>query len=463
MFINRRQVLLGTAATSLAGCATANVPRRDADVLVLGAGLSGLRAARKLQADGYKVLVLEGSNRIGGRLHTLDDLPGRPEAGGIEIGQSYKRLREEAAETGIKIVPATRSKATGRTMILDGKVFDSDDWAKQPGNALPEAFRAAHPDRVLFRAAMGDNPFPTSESWRTPSAETDISAADFLRRAGFDVDALSLADRALNANSLETYSMVNVWRTLTLFLSAGPPAPSERIEGGSQRLPEAMAASLEPNTVRLGQRIRSITETGTTVRVVTDQATFVASAIVCTLPFPALNRIATDAALCATTRTAIRGLPYTQVQQIHLEIEKLPTDGLPLSMWTDTPIERVFTTDDAQGQPIGLKVWINGDGTRPDASDAEWFALAKSVLEGQRGMKVRPQKVVRWDQRQPFSGGAYMHWAPGQVSAWAETMGASTPRIAFAGEHLSYHHTGMEGALESADAAIERVRTMLAG
>ena len=43
------------------------VYRRDADVLVVGAGLAGLTAARRLEQDGHDVLVVEARDRVGGR------------------------------------------------------------------------------------------------------------------------------------------------------------------------------------------------------------------------------------------------------------------------------------------------------------------------------------------------------------------------------------------------------------
>ncbi|HET8836872.1 MAG TPA: FAD-dependent oxidoreductase, partial [Gemmatimonadales bacterium] len=45
----------------------------QADVLVVGAGIAGLAAAERLAAAGRRVLVLEGRDRIGGRIHTAHD------------------------------------------------------------------------------------------------------------------------------------------------------------------------------------------------------------------------------------------------------------------------------------------------------------------------------------------------------------------------------------------------------
>ena len=74
-------------------------------MIVIGAGLAGLHATSLLEAAGAKVVVLEGSNRIGGRLHTLYDLPGKPDAGGIQIGSNYTRLLDIAGKLGVGLQP----------------------------------------------------------------------------------------------------------------------------------------------------------------------------------------------------------------------------------------------------------------------------------------------------------------------------------------------------------------------
>jgi monoamine oxidase len=68
--LSRRDFLVSSAAASMVGLA----PRLRAagngapDIIVIGAGLSGLETALTLEENGYKVLVLEGRRRVGGRL-----------------------------------------------------------------------------------------------------------------------------------------------------------------------------------------------------------------------------------------------------------------------------------------------------------------------------------------------------------------------------------------------------------
>lgn len=105
MALSRRSFLAGGAAAVIAGAAPRSAwASTEADVIIIGAGLAGLHAAHLLEQAGQRVILLEGSDRIGGRLHTLDDLPGRPEAGGVQVGSGYARLIAHAERLGIPLV-----------------------------------------------------------------------------------------------------------------------------------------------------------------------------------------------------------------------------------------------------------------------------------------------------------------------------------------------------------------------
>ncbi len=464
MQLTRRDFVAATGLALTAACTPSVQVSQDADVLILGAGLAGLHAARMLEADGFKVIVLEASSRIGGRMWTLDHLPGRPEAGGQQVGQSYARIRSSAIDLGLNVVPPAPGGSRDKTMVFENQVFDARDWATAPRNPFPDAFKRATPDTALFMAAARENPLIDQYAWRETGPEFDISADDFLSRAGFDPSSRALCNIALNANDLSTYSMLNLWRSLTLFAIDSSSGGSEEIEGGSQRLPEAMAASLAEGTLKLGRPVSAINASEAGVEVVAAGQSFRAPFGISTLPFPVLRSL--DLTLPASAdpiRPIIDQMPYTQIQQIHLELEKGPADELPLMMWTDTPLERVFPIRNAAGETVALTCWINGNGIRRSTRDEDWKALAEQTLAETRGIKAKAHAVIRWDEDQPHSGGAYMHWAPGQIRPWAERVTQPSGRLHFAGEHTSFLHTGMEGAMESGERAAYAIIEAAAG
>ena len=78
----------------------------DADVIVVGAGVAGLVAARRLQAHGLATLVLEARERVGGRLlrHTLSDSV-VIDLGGQWLGPTQERAYALARELGLTLFP----------------------------------------------------------------------------------------------------------------------------------------------------------------------------------------------------------------------------------------------------------------------------------------------------------------------------------------------------------------------
>lgn len=464
MFMSRRQFALLSGAALLSACApvTAKGRRDAADVIILGAGLAGLHAARMLTASGMKVLLVEADTRPGGRILTLYDVPGKPEAGGQQVGQTYARMRKTALDLGVPVIPYP-PRPRDAAIAAGGRVMPVSDWATAPENPFPAPFRPLTPSAALLVAAGRTNPFTDNYAWREIPAVDDISAEVFLTGLGLDEVSRALIDLTLNGNSLATYSIANVWRSLALYAEDASLGASERVAGGSSRLTEAMAASLPEGVLRLGAPVTAISERGSHVEVIAGGQTHTAPFAICTLPFPALRQV--DLTLSETDtyapqrRAAISALPYTRIHQIHIapQTRYWDSDGLPIEMWTDGPMERVFANFDEAGEVASLTCWINGAGADPARTDDDWFAIADREFRRLRGCAVHGIKVVRWDEIQPRSGGAYMHWAPGQIGAWAGKIGTPSGRLHFAGEHLSFLHTGMEGAMESGEQAAHAV------
>jgi monoamine oxidase len=102
---DRRHFIAGTAAASLlpsVGFAKGALAVEKADVVIIGAGLSGLNSALMLTDLGYKVVVLEAGSQVGGRVKTLDTSEGKLDVGASQIGRGYARVLDAVVKFGFQ-------------------------------------------------------------------------------------------------------------------------------------------------------------------------------------------------------------------------------------------------------------------------------------------------------------------------------------------------------------------------
>lgn len=459
-------LLGGASGAALIGCG----PRgdrgaRDADVIIIGAGLSGLHGALMLQDAGLDVLVLEASDRIGGRMKTLDTLTGTPEAGGQQIGAGYGRIRGRAAEAGLSFADFPPNEF-GEVLAIGDTLIAAADWPAHALNGLPEPWKAIPPSRLFFSLAARANPFEDIYAWMDPAAAVeDIAARQWLMDRGANAEAIRLMNVSLNGRDLASYSMINVFRSLAIYTQERGMGGSQRLIGGSQRLPEAMAAALS-RPVRTGATVAAIEADGAGGQVrLAGGETLRADFVISTLPFAVTRQIPVEAPLSALQREAIEAMAYTPIVQLHLEAETAfwESDGLAPEMWTDSPLERVFAGRSDDGAPNGmLTAWLDGMGglNAGALTDAELEALAQAEMARLRPAsegRVRLRHAERWTPFNALAGGAYMHYQPGQAPEWAGKLAAPAGRLHLAGEHLGALHTGMEAAMESGERAALQV------
>jgi monoamine oxidase len=468
MTSTRRMFLTGSSAALLAGIAPRVAwGRTQADVLVLGAGMAGLTAALLLEEQGLKVTVLEARPRVGGRMNTLDDVPGRPESGGLQIGALYARVRDAAAKSGVALVaPRGSSGDAGSTWALHvgGRLMDIKAWADAPENRLIGPERAVAPPGLLGFYGRRWPSLPELTSWSlADAAQYDISLLDTLQRQGASPEAIRLINSALNGNSAATLSTLHLMRAFTqMRVGAGP---TTRVEGGSSRLPEAMARRLKGRVIT-GAAVSAIRAEPDIVEVRTTAGrAFTARHLVCTLPFPVLRGLALEAPLTADQASAIAGQPTTRITQVHLVSQSAfwDQDGLPRFVWSDGPLDRVFDYGGSNGGALNLVVWLNGEqadwADRLPPADVGrtvigWIEAMRPAAKGQ----LRFARLVSW-QNDPFARGAYHHWAPGQMSRLALACTQPAGRLHFAGEHTGILEPGIEAACESGERAALAILT----
>ncbi len=462
--VTRRGFLAGGSAAIIAGAAPRIAwGRTEADVAIIGAGLAGLHAASLLEAAGLRIVLLEAENRIGGRLHTLDDLPGKPDAGGIQVGSGYRRLHEIADRLGVERVTgdgagAGRVQVPGNLYHVNSETVASSGWSQGAGNRLPEAKRDIEPASLLRSYFRNLPQFRHPADWLSATKADDVSVEQMLRTAGASSEEIRLIGANLNGNSLAEMSQIHLARTLAIFRAGAGPIST--IKGGSQRLPEAMANALSVEA-RLATPVSAIAEDASGVTLRLSDHTVRARHVLCTMPFSALRTIPMQARLPDYLARMIVSLPYTRASFAYIAARQpfWRDDGLPETLWTDDPlIGRVFVLGD---DPAMLKLWTTGAGS--DMLDRMPTDVANgSIVE--RIERMRPSargqiEVVRhysW-QKSPYARGIYHHIGTGMARALAGTTQLRLRRLHFAGEHLAVASSGMEGALESGESAARHI------
>ncbi len=461
MHINRRDFIQRSAAAILAIAAAPGSAQRTPrpehgrtryDVIIIGAGLAGLQAARRLQQHGIDYLLLEGSGRIGGRVHTLYELPGRPEVGAAQTGSNYRALNAVCAELGIATADST-PPTPGLTLFINDTLLSADDWASSPANRLRGELKTTQPRRLLLRLlATGPTLASPLDCWKPDYAALDIPLARHLAALGADAEALHLINANFNGESINTASALDVLRKMAVLKAAGRP---RQIVGGTQALPQAMLATLT-RPVIFNKAVTRISddETGV-VLACADGERYRCERCLIAMPYGVLRRVRLDAPLSPAKRQAINGMGYTDVSQV-LFTPKAPfwaADGLSPNMWTDTDIGRVFTQTDEAGAVIRLRAWLMGHTARElahlrDATLGEHVLRRLEQARPAAKSQLRVERVINWGKNR-FARGAFSHYPAGGITAYGRSVAQPEGRLHFIGAHTELAAAGMEAAILS--------------
>ncbi|HWM91675.1 MAG TPA: NAD(P)/FAD-dependent oxidoreductase [Thermoanaerobaculia bacterium] len=484
MTLTRRDFLRHAALTVPAAAllprlafSQAGPPRK---VIVIGAGLAGLAAAWELVQLGHDVTVLEASRRPGGRVWTLrepfsDGL--FAEAGATSFGDNYRHLLRYAKTFDIPVVsPKPSARPLKMVEHLRGRRVEIQagqptDWPLELGPEEKSLTVGALFQKYLgsIGKEFGD---PADPAWPVErfAALDKVTLAEYLKGLGASEGAVHLlsVNTPFGYGWSEVSALHRLVSDLALFQAGGIVA-ARFLEGGADRLPNAFARVLRER-IWYGAPVRSIRQEPGKVTVTVKQGdqekTLEADRLVCAVPVPALRRIEVTPRLSPAKHEAVAKLEYLPVTRVFIQtrrrywVEKgfggLSGTDLPIQLVTEQPFIR------AEDQTRGiLECHMKGpEAERVGAMDQDaQVAFAVENLEklhpGIRD-QVEGGVSISWHE-DPWVGGGYAWWKPGQLTGWLPELARSEGRLHFAGEHTSVLARTLEGALESGNRAAREV------
>jgi len=471
----RREFLLASLAASAGMLSSRSLfaggvaPRSNKRIVVVGAGFAGLACAYELKSAGYDVRVFEASNRVGGRVRSVDNfIKGRNVEFGAElVGSNHPTWVAYQAKFGLEFLDLTDEEALANPFVLNGKVLTLEE-AKKLDEEIEAAFLKIDADGVGI---------DVEEPWKSKNADVldKRTTKDWL-------DKLEISDNAKLALAVEFYANNGQALTRQSYLGnlcqiqGGGGAQKYRDEsevyrckGGNQSLAKALSKEIGER-VFLEVPVTHIEQKDKAVHVTCKDGREVeCDEVVLAVPPSVWSKIKFSPELPATLTpqmgSNVKYFVGTKKRIWDLKETDLKTKGWSQYGCSSGDISMTWEgTDKQEGEGDYCFVAFSGaqaaEACRSRKGKEQDEAYAKELEQMYPGFKdnmTGKTAFMDWPN-EPWAKASYSFPAPGQVTTIGPQLRKGFGKVHFAGEHCCYRFVGyMEGGLYSGATLAQRI------
>ncbi|HUA74699.1 MAG TPA: flavin monoamine oxidase family protein [Solirubrobacteraceae bacterium] len=493
-----RRRLIGTAAAGAAAAALpSSVARADegaepasadartsvpkkADVVVVGAGLAGLSAARAIAQAGHSVAVLEARERVGGRTFNRPITGGSYiDAGAEFVGPTQDRIKALAQAVGVETFPTYN---TGNNVYWKDGKRETYAASGPTGVAPPDPTYLPDLLQLIPRLNTMAQQIDVNEPWAAPEAvdwdsqtfytwvKANVVNPDFMRLVATATDAIFGQEPRdlsllyvlfyLAASGDETHP-----GTFERNFQTAEGAQEERFVGGSQQIALKVAAELG-GSVALNAHVRQIVQESKGVKVFLDKGRVAAKQVIVAVP-PALTaRIDYEPLLPVLRDQLTQRAPMGTYAKVDVVYDKpfWREEGLTgQTVSLNGPVTVTFDSTPVEGNPGILLGFIGGAGARSWyglSAEARRQAVIENFVDYFGSKAANPVQYVEnaWAEERFTRGDPVAGLGPGTLLDFGAALRAPVGRIHWAGTETADYWVGyMDGAVRSGERAAAEV------